>query len=111
MTLRQSKRTPKPKKIFTLCVLFTAIAGCFASCTREVTKVPIRSSLQQAVKQCQKVNAHFDQTINEVHHAVLMAGDESNDVHTFKDMLKQEDAASFIQAMVKEVNDHELQDH
>lgn len=111
MTLRRSKRTPKPKKIFTLFILFTAIAGCFASCGRGFSQAPLRSSLERAVEQCHRVNAHFDQTLNVVHHAVLMAGSESNDVYTFKEMLKQEDAASFIEAMVKEVGDHESRDH
>ena len=41
----------------------------------------------------------------------LVAEKQDNEAYTFKEMLKQPDAADFIQAMMKEANDHESRDH
>jgi len=41
----------------------------------------------------------------------FMAGKENNETFTFREMLKQEDSADFIEAMKKEVNDHESRGH
>ena len=68
------------------------------------------SVVQKIALHTEKVNMHFDRTINKIHHAALATADD-NDTYTLKDMLKQEDKAEFIQAMVKEVADHEKRDH
>lgn len=49
--------------------------------------------------------------LNTIHHAVLstMAGD--NDTYTLKQMLQQNDKNDFIEAMKKEVLDHESHGH
>ena len=57
------------------------------------------------------VNANFDGTFNEIHHMVLAAGKANNDCYTFREMLKEDDAAEFIEAMKVEVTAHETRDH
>ena len=42
---------------------------------------------------------------------VLLAGKEDNESYTFKEMIKQPDAADFIQAMMKEADAHEERKH
>ena len=42
---------------------------------------------------------------------VLAAGKSNNEVYTFCKILKQDDAADFVKAMNKEVQDHESREH
>ena len=42
---------------------------------------------------------------------VLAAGKANNESYTFREMLKQDDAAEFIKAMLKETQDHESRGH
>ena len=64
-----------------------------------------------AVHQCNVINANFDGSINAIHHMALAAGKSNNEVYTFREMLKQDDAANFVKAMSKEIQDHESRDH
>ena len=64
-----------------------------------------------AVHQCNVINANFDQSLNQIHHMVLAAGKSFNEVYTFREMLKQEDKKDFVEAMVKEIEDHEKRNH
>ena len=64
-------------------------------------------NIAKAVFHSERVNVHFDNTLNKVHHAVLMSGGDSNDIYTFKQMLQEPDRAELIQAMIQEVKDHE----
>jgi len=57
------------------------------------------------------VNANFDGTLNAIHHLVLASGKANNEIYTFREMLKEEDSADFIKAMVKEFRDHESRGH
>ena len=59
----------------------------------------------------ERASTFFDSTINSVHEMVFSAMQEQNECYTFKEMLQQEDKADFIDAMVKEVWDHETRDH
>jgi hypothetical protein len=122
LTCRRSKRTRKPsasarasnsstvKRIFGLFVACTAVFTSSLVTTATAITSPI-DSVHRAVLHSQRVNTHFDGTLNTVHHAVLnvVAGD--NDTYTLRDMLKQEDKSSFITAMMKEVRDHESRNH
>jgi len=56
-------------------------------------------------------NQCFDGTLNCLHPMVFLAGKENNDLYTFREMLKQPDAVDFIQAMKKEVHNHETREH
>ena len=122
LTCRRSKRTPKPsatarassnntvKRIFGLFVACTAVFTSSLITTVTAITTPV-DSIHRAVLHSQRINTHFDGTLNVVHHAVLnvIAGD--NDTYTLRDMLKQEDKSSFVTAMIKEVLDHESRNH
>ena len=70
-----------------------------------------QACINTAVHQCNMVNANFDGTFNEIHHMVLAAGKSNNECYTFREMLKEDDAAEFVKAMEIEVNAHEKRDH
>ena len=63
--------------------------------------------INSAVYQCNVINANFDGSLNAIHHMVLAAGRSNNEVYTYREMLKQDDASDFIKAMTKEISDHE----
>ncbi len=42
---------------------------------------------------------------------VLAAGKANNEVFTFCEVLKQDDASDFVKAIKKEAHDHESRDH
>ena len=56
------------------------------------------------------VNQHFDGAFNYFHPFALVSTTD-NDTFTLKDMLKQDDRADFIKAMVLELDDHESRNH
>ena len=89
--------------LVTIFVLFTAIVTSAANMGFANTG----STWKNDVLHTEVVNRHFNITVNKLHHVVLMTGGDSNDCYTFKEMLQQPDKADFIQAMVKEVQDHE----
>ena len=55
------------------------------------------------------INQNFDGTLNYIHQHAFVTN-ASNDTYTLKDMLKQDDVADFVEAMVKEIDDHESND-
>ena len=56
-------------------------------------------------------NQNFDNTLNNLHPMALLAEKQDNESYTFREMLKQSDAAEFIKAMMKESSDHESRGH
>jgi hypothetical protein len=56
-------------------------------------------------------NRCIDGTLNSLHPMAFLAGKENNESYTFSQMLKQPDRADFVQAMMKEVSDHEERGH
>ena len=50
-----------------------------------------KSNIDRAVYFAERVNTHFDGTINALHHAVLMIGSDSYDTYTFKEVMKEPD--------------------
>ena len=54
------------------------------------------------------INSLLDGTIHEVKHIALKAESATNDTHTLTEMFKQDDVQKYVQAMVKEVQDHEI---
>ena len=67
--------------------------------------------LTRAMYYMERASTFFDSSINSVHEMVFSAIKEQNECYTFKEMLQQEDKADFIDAMIKEVQDHETRDH
>ena len=65
-----------------------------------------------AVHSYYSANQLFDDTLNSLHPTALATEKEDNESYTFKQMLKQPDAADFFKAtMKKETADHENRDH
>ena len=111
---RRSKRTPKPtakarestnktvKTIFSLFVACTAVfQSTLSTATTSITN-PV-DTLHRVALHSQRVNEHFDGTLNAIHHAALTIAAGDNDTYTLKDVFKQDDKVDFIHAMKKEV--------
>jgi hypothetical protein len=110
LTCRRSTRIRRRPNFLVACTTALALSTCAttALCQPRVTCASIMSNV---VLHTERVNTHFDGTLNYIHHAVLMTDAGDNDTYTLKDMLKQDDRNDFIAAMVKEVCDHESRDH
>ena len=104
---RSSVNTTFTKKIFGLFTMFCLVTTTIYSFQQTPTP---NSSLQKAINHCHMVNSHFDGTLNHLHHLIL-SSEATNETFTFKDAMKQEDYRLFIDAMLKEVEDHEERDH
>ena len=57
------------------------------------------------------VNELYDSNLNEVHHLVDATGISSNESYTFRNTMKQDDKLAFVDAMEKEIIDHEKGGH
>ena len=57
------------------------------------------------------LNSHYDGTFNVLLNFAYAAANDSNDTYTLKEMLNQKDVANFVEAMIKEVNNHEIGQH
>ena len=64
-----------------------------------------------AALKCEDVSILFDGTLNKVYEFVFAANQQQNETYTFKDAMLQDDASDFIKAMIKEIGDHESNNH
>ena len=110
LTCRRSTRVRRKTQFFSLFVACAAVFTSSLVTTATYFTNPL-DSLNKAVLHSQRVNTHFDGTLNSLHHAALTAAAGDNDTYTLKDVFKQDDKSEFIQAMMKEVNDHESRNH
>ncbi len=53
----------------------------------------------------------YDSTMNQIYFLSFSTDVSSNEVFTYKEAITQEDAHLFVEAMQKEVADHELRNH
>ena len=67
---------------------------------------PPRTSVDKSVAHISVVNQYFDGTLNCMHSLTFATKNSSNDTFILKEMLKQEDVGSFVEAMTKEVQAH-----
>ena len=58
----------------------------------------------------ENISKLFDGSINKCYNYVYSAN-ASNDVYSLREVLKQNDIKEYVAAMVKEIHDHESQDH
>ena len=65
----------------------------------------LNSAFSTALDIYHRLNSHFDCTLN-VFSTFAFASAKHNDTYTFKEMMQQEDKGNFMEAMVKEVDDH-----
>ena len=71
----------------------------------------VSTAIEQINTSLNEINLNFDGTLNSFITHVFAAGKESNEVYTFREMLKQEDRLNFVNAMEKEIDDHVRLDH
>ena len=109
LTCRRSKRaskTPDRFGFFTRKLLYVfMVSSALLSSGVNAMKEP-STMVQRVCLHTERVNAHFDGTINKFHHACLSVDAGDNDTYTLKQMLQQDDKNDFIHAMVKEIDDH-----
>ena len=85
---------------------------CFVSTSNlHATFTSPRTSFDKAVAHLSVVNQNVDEKLNYMHPLAFTTKNSSNDTFTLKEMLKQEDVSSFVEAMTKEVQTHESRDH
>ncbi len=77
------------------------------------TTVPIHYTMffTAAAYKCEEVNLLFDDTINKISEFAFAANQQQNETYTFKDAMLQDDHVDFIKAMLKEIDDHESNNH
>ena len=86
-------------------------------CTVNTCSIPCHWELQNpsftALVLCQidEANEHCDGTLNEFHFISLLTDTSSNKVFTYHQAQKQDDWIQFVEAMEKEVEDHEGHGH
>ena len=69
------------------------------------------SFLTKSIEVFHRLNMHYYGTVNIFSTYAMAALNDSNDVYTYREMLKQPDVAKFVEAMIKEVTDHEERSH
>ncbi len=63
------------------------------------------------IQHFEELNEHYDGTMNQIHFLSFSTDVSSNKAFTYKVAITQEDAHLFVEAMQKEVADHELRNH
>ena len=66
---------------------------------------------ERCMNRFHEVNELYDGTMNEIHNMMYHTDISSNECFTFKQAMKQDDKLSFVEAMEKEINDHEQRGH
>ena len=110
---RIASQPPKKYNFCSIAAKFCALGVLMAATISSPVQVFShgQACVNSVVHKCNVVNANFDGTYNEIHHMVMAAGGADNESYTFREMLQQDDAASFIEAMKKETNAHESRGH
>ena len=108
LTARRSTRTrsaPKRLNLFTLNSLVT-VGSEFLSIFPHLETIQDRAMAHMSL-----VNQHFDGTLNCIHPFALASKNADNDTFTLKEMMRQDDKAEFIKAMMAKLLDHESRTH
>jgi hypothetical protein len=63
------------------------------------------------IKRFEELNEHYNGSMNQIHFLSFSTDVSSNEVFTYKEAMTQEDTHQFIEAMKKEVADHEPRNH
>ena len=101
----RNKRPPNRFGFFAKFCLITAAALTIHKCNHP------SSFVSRIMTQMEKVNLNFDGTSNYSHPFAFASSLADNESYTLKEMLKQPDVPSFVQAMTEEVAAHEANDH
>ncbi|MEY3108605.1 MAG: hypothetical protein RL730_956, partial [Actinomycetota bacterium] len=108
--LRRSPRLQKKKGIF-VSILTASFSSTLVPDTIYSTTNSISSTIERMNTTLNEIDLNFDGTFNSFMTQVFAAGKESNEVYTFREMLKQEDRIQFVNAMEKEIDDHVRREH
>ena len=68
---------------------------------------PESTYTEKVLNRFHEVNELYDGTLNEVHHLMYSDNTTTNECFTFRNAMKQEDKMSFVDAMEKEILEHE----
>ncbi len=63
------------------------------------------------IKHLEELHDHYDGPMNQIHFLSFSTDVSSNEVFTYKEAMTQEDTQLFVEAVQKEVVDHELKNH
>ncbi len=75
-------------------------------------ELPTHATLSDNMIKCfEELNEHYNGTINQIHFLSFSTDVSSNKVFTYKEAMTQEDVPLLVEAMQKEVADHELRNH
>ena len=66
---------------------------------------------QQVMNRFHELNELYKITLNEVHHLLYATNISSNNSFTFRNAMKQDDKLAFVDAMEKDISDHEKCGH
>jgi hypothetical protein len=93
----------------------SALITCFSFVSHVTVpdhELPKYATFSDHVIKCfEELREHYDGTIYQIHFLSFSTDVSSNKVFTYKEAMTQEDAHLFIEAIQKEVADHELQNH
>ena len=78
---------------------------------RSLSTSPNLSFFSRLVGCFHHLNDHYDGTFNVLSTFAYAAINDPNYTYALKEMLKQNDVANFVKAMIKEVNNYETQGH
>jgi hypothetical protein len=75
-------------------------------------ELPTHAAFSDHIFKCfEELNEHYDGTMNQINFLSFITDISSNKVFTYKEAMTQEDTRLFVEAMQKEVADHELRIH
>ena len=72
---------------------------------------PQASSLQKFINKFEELNEHYDGTVNHLHFLSFATETSTNEVYTYNQAMKQPDKLQFVEAMEKEIEDHQSRNH
>ena len=81
---------------------------------RYMSSIPmgyLSSFFTKSIEVFHRLNMHYGGTVNICSTYAMAALNDSNDIYTYREMLKQPDVAKFVEAMIKEVTDNEERRH
>jgi len=71
----------------------------------------VNKNMKAFATHLENVNQLFDNTICATNQMIFATVAANNDVYTLKEMLRLDDITPFVNAMLKEIEDHEVRDH
>ena len=112
--LRRSARTPKPRTIASLFLLFglMTISPFVEAFSTAVPVAKTITTAQRTMAYVSHLTKNVDGTVNYLNPITqVFSAVQDNDTYTYKQALDQPDSIEFVKAMRKEINDHDDRKH